>query len=321
MAILAGLDIVQIGGGPAAAVCGRLFADIGARVACIDPDASSPLGIHLNHGKTVVADDAAARAAIEAADLVICEGRPCELRAQRYGLDAIRRINPGAAIVAISPFGQTGPKADEPATDLTLFFASGIARMLTGQVDDPGEPPIRPVGEQSAFIGGIAAACAGMHAILRGKAAPGPLIDVSMQEALATVTITELARAGLSGRSWSRKRLADGNGATVCILPARDGYAAISPRDDHQWAAWLTVMGSPDWGSDPRFATKPDRVANWDALYALMSAWSRQYDKQAIADIAQAAHVPSFPLREPAEQLGSPQLDFVRAGGAPGRGL
>ena len=39
-----------------------------------------------------------------------------------------------------------------------------------------------------------------------------------------------------------------------------------------------------------------------------MSAWSRQHDKQAIADLAQAAHVPSFPLREPAEQLASAQL-------------
>ena len=72
----------------------------------------------------------------------------------------------------ISPFGQTGPRAEEPATDLTLFFASGIARMLTGQVDDLTEPPIRPVGEQSAFIGGLAAACAGMHAALARAPAP-----------------------------------------------------------------------------------------------------------------------------------------------------
>src|SRR5262249_49196018 len=54
---------------------------------------------------------------------------------------------------------------------------------------------------------------------------------------------------------------------------------------------------------------KPDRVANWDALHALMSAWSRHYDKQWIANAAQAAHVPSFPLREPAEQFVSPQLE------------
>ncbi|HYZ42720.1 MAG TPA: CoA transferase, partial [Stellaceae bacterium] len=105
------------------------------------------------------------------------------------------------------------------------------------------------------------------------------------------------------------KRVADGNGATATILPARVGYVAISPREERQWAAWLTVMGSPDWGRDPRFATKPDRVANWDALYALMSHWSRQHDKQWIADAAQAAHVPSFPLLEPAEQLASPQLE------------
>ncbi|HZU89879.1 MAG TPA: CoA transferase [Stellaceae bacterium] len=306
MSLLAGLEIVQIGGGLAAAVCGRLFADAGARVGCIDPDASTPLARHLNAGKTIVPGGPAARAAIGTADLIVLEGGPRELRARSRDPGTVRRVNDRAALVVISPFGQNGPKADDPASDLTLFFASGIARMLTGQVDDLDEAPIRPAGLQSAFIGGLAAACAGMHAVMAGP--PGVTIDVSIQEALATLAATELARAGRGGKSWSRRRLLDGNGATVCILPARDGFVAISPRDDHQWAAWLTVMGSPDWGRDPHFATKPDRVANWDALYALMSAWSRQYDKQAIADRAQAAHVPSFPLREPAEQLRSPQL-------------
>jgi crotonobetainyl-CoA:carnitine CoA-transferase CaiB-like acyl-CoA transferase len=304
MSLLAGLAIVQLGGGLAAAVCGRLFADVGARVSCIEPDNSTPLACHLNHGKTLVAA-AARRAALTAADLIVCDGGPRELRARQHDPATLRAINPTAALVAISPYGQSGPEADAPASDLTLFFASGIARMLTGQVDDLGEAPIRPVGEQSAFLGGLAAACAGMHAVMAG---PVAVIDVSIQEALATVAITELARAGHGGRSWSRRRLTDGNGATVCILPARDGYAAISPRDDHQWTAWLGVMGAPDWGIDPRFAAKPDRVANWDALHRLMSAWSREYDKQAIADLAQAAHVPSFPLREPAEQLTSAQL-------------
>ncbi len=247
----------------------------------------------------------AGRIAIAAADLIVCEGRPQQLRALQYDAASLRRLNASAALVYISPFGQTGPKADDPATDLTLFFASGIARLLTGQVDDLSEAPIRPVGEQSAFIGGLAAACAGMHAAL---AAPGAIVDVSIAEALATVAITELARAGLTGNARPRKREADGNGATVTILPASDGYVAISPREERQWTAWLSVMGSPDWGSDPRFATKRDRVANWDALHAVMSAWSRQYGKQWIADRAQAAHVPSFPLREPAEQLNSPQL-------------
>src|SRR5881392_1853156 len=115
-----------------------------------------------------------------------------------------RRLNQTAAIVAISPFGQAGPQSDDPATDLTLFFASGIARMLTGQVDELDEAPIRPVGEQSAFIGGIAAACAGMNAVLLGRAEPEPVIDVSIHEALATLAISELVRAGVTGRIWSR---------------------------------------------------------------------------------------------------------------------
>ena len=301
MSLLTGFRVVQVGQGLAAAVCGRLLADVGADVMCIDPDASTLLTTYLNHGKPGVTGDALATA-----DVIVCEGRPATLRSHQRDADALRRVNPATALVFISPFGQTGPRANDPASDLTLMYSSGIARLLTGQVDDLAEAPIRPVGEQSAFIGGLAAACAAMHAAQPHMS--GAVVDVSIEEALATMAMGELTSAGLHGRSRSRKRVTDGNGATVCILPARDGYTAISPREDRQWASWLVAMGSPDWGSDPRFATKADRVANWDALHALMSAWSRGHDKQWIADTAQAARVPSFPLRELAEQLESPQL-------------
>jgi crotonobetainyl-CoA:carnitine CoA-transferase CaiB-like acyl-CoA transferase len=287
MALLTGLSVAQLGGGLAAAVAGRLFADMGARVTVSGADRTSPLAAHLNDGK--------AEAPFAQADLILCQDGP--------DLAAIRAVNAVAPVVMISPFGQG---VGEPATDLTLHYASGIARLLTGQVDDLAEAPIRPVGEQSAFIGGLAAACAGMHAVLAPE--PGAVIDVASREALATLAMTELTRAGLTGRAGSRKRLTDGNGATVCILPASDGYAAISPREDKQWEAWLMAMGNPDWGREPRFATKADRVANWDALHALMSDWSRQHPKQWIADTAQAAHVPSFPLMDLAEHFASPQL-------------
>ena len=302
MAVLDGFRAVQLGPGLAAAVCGRVLADLGADVFRIHPDRSRPLAAYLNDGP-LLSDSPSALAA---ADLIVCEGSPKALREAGYDAETLRRHNQNAAIVVIAPFGQTGPRAEEPANDLTLFFTSSIARMLTGQVDDLSEPPMRPVGEQSAFLGGLAAACAGMHAALVQN---GSVVDVSIQEVLATLAITELTRAGKAGgSSWSRRRIGDGNGATVCILPAIDGYAAISPREDRQWAAWLVAMGSPAWGSDSRFVTKKDRVANWDALHALMSDWSRDKPKRWIAETAQAAHVPSFPLCEPAEHLDSPQL-------------
>ena len=305
MRVLDGFRVVQIGPGLAAAVCGRLFADVGATVTRIDPDRSTPLAEHLNNGPT----ESDATQAIAAADLIVCEGSPAALRQTGHAPETLRLANKRAALVLISPFGQTGPRAEEPATDLTLFFASGISRMLTGQVDDLDESPMRPVGEQSAFLGGLAGACAGMHAALLND---GPVVDVSIHEALATLAMTELVRAGQTGSSWSRKRLADGNGATVCILAASDGYAAISPREDRQWASWLEAMGSPAWGYEAHFATKADRVANWDALHALMSGWSRNHTKQWIAQTAQAAHVPCFPLREPADHLDSEQLRHRR---------
>ena len=296
MSVLAGLRVAQLGDGLAAAVCGRLFADAGAAVGAAGASHATPLEEYLNHGKGSIA--------IEDADVIVVEGGPAALAVAGHNEAALRRLNRHAAIVLISPYGQIGPQADDPATDLTLICASGIARLLTGQVDDLSEPPIRPVGHQSAFLGGLAGACAGMHAV---QAKAPAVVDVSIQDALSTIAVTELTRAGVSGKKWPRRRVADGNGATVCILPASDGFTAISPREDKQWTAWLAAMGSPEWGNDPRFRTKPDRVANWDSLHALMSEWSRHHTKQWIADTAQAARVPSFPLRELHEQLDTPQ--------------
>ena len=296
MSILTGLKVAQLGDGLAAAVCGRLFADAGAAVGPVGAQSRTLLETYLNHGKS--AGD------IATADLIVAEGGPAALSVQGYDAATLRGKNPKATIVLIGPYGQAGPQADDPATDLTLMCASGISRLLTGQVDDLSEAPTRPVGHQSAFLGGLAAACSGMQAL---QAAEPAVVDVSIQEALATIAVTELTRAGVSGKKWPRRRVADGNGATVCILPASDGFTAISPREDKQWASWLKAMGSPAWGDDPRFRTKPDRVANWDALHALMSEWSRQHTKQWIADTAQAARVPSFPLKELHEQLDTPQ--------------
>ena len=60
MTLLAGLNIVQLGDGPAAAVCGRLFADIGATVTTIGADHSTPLAEYLNHAKPPAPPDALA---------------------------------------------------------------------------------------------------------------------------------------------------------------------------------------------------------------------------------------------------------------------
>ena len=180
MSLLSGFRLVQLGPGRAAAVCGRLFADSGASVATFGARSDSVADAHFNGGKTPIAE-AGLPSALATANLIVAEGGPAVLAARGWCGVGLRAAAPNAALVLISPYGQTGPWADAPATDLTLFYASGIARLLTGQVDDLSEPPIHAIAEQSAIIGGAAAACAGMHAaLLDGHPATA---DVSIHEA------------------------------------------------------------------------------------------------------------------------------------------
>ncbi len=317
--VLESIDVLQMGPSLAASVAGRILADLGAAVTTVavdessGPGVSSPLRRFLDSNKmpsalALDADPDVLRSAIHASDLTIFGLAP-------GWLDALR-LNPSALggeetpLVYLTPFGLSGPKRDQQATDLTSTAASGIARLLAGPVENPeSSAPLRAVGEQSAYIAGITAACAAMQALLhRQRSGAGDVIDVSIQEAMACMAVRELAQAGAGRGDTPRRRVADGGGATVTILPTRDGHVAISPRERHQWAAWLEVMGAPEWADDARFAEHAARVENWDALHDLLSDWSRDRDKESIAELAQAAHVPSFPLRRPDEHLNSRQL-------------
>ena len=307
------VQVLQIGPGLAAAVASRLLGDLGAPVTTIDPPRSSPLARFLDAGKPAnglsldTPGDALA-SAIAASDITIVGLDPSRLEALHLTPQALTLE--GTILAYITAFGLNGPRRDHAATDLSSTAASGIARLLAGPVDDPTvAAPLRAVGRQSAFIAGITAVCAALPALLqRQRSGEGDVIDVSTQEALACMAVRELAQAGNGRGDTPRRRVADGGGATVTILPTNDGHVAISPREPHQWAAWLKVIGNPAWGKDPRFAEQVGRIRHWDELHGLLSEWSRMRDKESIAASAQAAHVPSFPLRTPTEHLHSKQL-------------
>ena len=250
MSVLAGFEVVQIGDGMAAAVCGRLFADVGARVVCIDGDPSTPLGATSQPWQDASFPAIGERGRGDRGRRSDRLRRPAS-RASRAAIrcrDALRRLNPTAAIVAISPFGQTGPKADDPATDLTLFFASGIAR----HADRPGRRSRRgadPPGRRAIGLYRRHRRRLRRHARGAGGPSPAPSIDVSIQEALATLAITELARAGLD-RQELVAQAADRR-------QRRHGHASCrratgTPRSRRatiiSGPPGSTVMGSPDWG-------------------------------------------------------------------------
>ena len=308
--LLSGLSVVELGPGLAGAVCGRSFAEAGADVVRQSAGAETDNAwLAVNDGKRRPADPAEIDRRLRSANLVIVDATPAGANAAQVLIDRARVENPDALIVSITPFGLTGPNAGFKGGDLVSFHASGMGRLLTGQVEDPeSEPPVRAAGNQSAFIAGATAACASMLALAGETSCRGALIDVSTQEALACMAVRELAAPAYGKPSQSRRRDGDGGGSTVTIIPASDGFVAISPREERQWRAWLGVMGDPDWGAEERFATKAARAEHWDALHKLISEWSATRPKQWIYEAGQDAHVPSFPLATPGDLLSSPQL-------------
>lgn len=317
--LLDGLRILEVGESLAVAVCGRMFAELGAEVLQIR---GSEAEQHAASRETRLAREVVDALKLEVepprleelaadVDLVLTGGQPGDLEERGWLPEQLRTHASDAVIAAITPFGLTGPHRDWLGGDLVTFHASGVARLLLGPVESAeAEPPVRAAGEQSEFIAGIAAACAAMQALYQRDAAHGEPtdLDISAQEAMAILPAREHSMPGYGMLSLSREKRADVLGASY-ILPASDGYVAISPREEHQWIAWSAVMGSPEWVSDPRFATHTDRLRQADELFPFMSRWTRERTKAEITAAAQAAHIPCFPVNGPLDVLDELQIE------------
>ncbi len=192
-------------------LAGRMLADLGAEVVLVEPPSGSPsrsLGPFTeghegdpehslwfwsyNHGKRSVAldlDSGDGRAALKelarGADVVIESDDPGAMTARGLGPDDLLAINPSLVYTSISPFGQTGPKADWRATDLTIVGA-GMQLKLMGDED---RPPVRIPLDQAFLHASAEAAAATMVALYdRNRSGLGQHIDVSAQQAILQAT-------------------------------------------------------------------------------------------------------------------------------------
>jgi len=68
------------------------------------------------------------------------------------------------------------------------------------------------------------------------------------------------------------------------------------------WARCAEALGHPEWCEDPRFATNQARMANRDALEAVMNATSDW------VEVLEAAGVPCGPVYDYAQMFADPQV-------------
>jgi crotonobetainyl-CoA:carnitine CoA-transferase CaiB-like acyl-CoA transferase len=275
---LAGIRVLDLAT-PAAEIAGRVFADLGAEVIKIEPPGgcASRRTPPFERGKegdlegslywrafglgkrSVVLDleraDERARflALVRGADVLIESFTPGTLDALGLGYAALSRENESLLHVSVTPFGQSGPFASGPASDLTLAAAGGLLNLQ----GDRDRPPV-PVGwPETSHHGAVQAAADAILALFeRRRTGLGQHLDSSMQAAVVWTLLFATGHSTLYGEDipgWGEKR----GDPPPQLLPGlvipnmarcQDGFVAMT--------LVLGEVGARSFGSLMRFAAE-----------------------------------------------------------------
>ena len=344
--LLRGVKVLDVGEGVSGPYAARTLAWLGADVVKVEPpggDASRRMGpfpggvphpeksalfLALNAGKrgvTLDLDSEEGRVrfrALAAESRIVVDNHPAEWMSERgVGYGELVAVRGDIILCQVMPFGNWGPYAGYNAGDLSLFHMSANAHGMLGPVEDPNsEPAIRAGGYQAEQVAGMAAATSTLTALFAARmSGRGCHIVVSSFEAMATQAIAGLSNIAFGGESPTRN-LAEVREASIGgqvsaiggVLPCNDGFVAISPREDAQWARWLELMGNPGWSDDPKFNTRDARQKNAGELWLLLSEWTSQRSKQDIAREGQRRRIPCFPVNTVKDLMTDPHLEDRR---------
>ncbi|HEX2172275.1 MAG TPA: CoA transferase, partial [Dehalococcoidia bacterium] len=167
------------------------------------------------------------------------------------------------------------------------------------------------IGDTGAGLQLALIALAGLER--RRQTGQGVVIDMSQLEAAATFVGPALLDAAVNGTRFvaSGNLLPDREAAPHGAYPTagEDRWIAIAVLEEAQWRVLAREMGRPTLATDPRFATAADRIANVEALDALVAGWTRDQVAEELAARLQAIGVPAGPIQESNELYGrDPQL-------------
>jgi benzylsuccinate CoA-transferase BbsF subunit len=328
-----GLAVLELGSGAAGPVATRYLAEQGARVVRIEsskrpdflrvlfltPDSKhgldgSPMYVLLNPEKESVAINMAepegvalVKRLVEWADVVAENFSPGVMA--KWGLDweGVRALRPDAILVSGCLFGQTGPQRKYPG-----FGGQGSAiagfNHLTGWPDREAHGPYGTITDS---LSPRYVATALVAALLeRRRTGKGRHIDVSQIECAVYSLSEMIVRQSADGegevRRGNRSERAAPHGAYPCR--GEDAWIAIAVEDDAAWAALVSVLGDPEWASDPALERVEGRLAAEAEIDERLARFTREHDALALAERLQAAGVPAGPVQSFADLLDDPQL-------------
>ncbi|HEX5474099.1 MAG TPA: CaiB/BaiF CoA-transferase family protein [Vicinamibacterales bacterium] len=324
---LAGVTVVSLEQAVAAPFATRQLADLGARVIKIERPGTGDFArgydrtvkglssyfVWLNRSKESVTLDLTRLEArrvladlLDRADVFVQNLAPGAAERLGVGAAALRARRPRLIACSISGYGSTGPFRDRKAYDLLVQGETGLVS-ITGDAESPAK-----VGISIADIAAGMYAYSGILTALlqRERTGAGAHVDVSLFDALGEWMSQPAYVAEYSGRAPGRHGVRHASIAPYGAFASADGTPVLlGIQNEREWTRFCAdVLGTPDLARDPRFASNPDRVANRDALEAIVETALRTLTAAAMVERLERAGIACARLNGVAGFLAHPQL-------------
>ncbi|MCZ2412973.1 MAG: CoA transferase [Burkholderiales bacterium] len=228
--------------------------------------------------------------------------------AARLGLsyETLAPKHPGLIVCDISGYGSDGPYRDKKAYDLLIQSESGFLS-VTGTPDD--------MAKAGCSIADIAA---GMYAysnilaalIERGRSGHGRRIDVSMLESMVEWMGFPMYYAFEGAAPPPRAGAAHATIYPYGPFPTGDGRSVmLGLQNEREWQVFCTkVLGEPELATDERFSANSRRVANREALRAIIVARFARLDAAQLVALLDEAQIANAQVNGMPEVWAHPQL-------------
>jgi crotonobetainyl-CoA:carnitine CoA-transferase CaiB-like acyl-CoA transferase len=229
----------------------------------------------------------------------------------RHGLDyaTLAKANPRLVYCSITGFGQDGPYRDRPGYDFMIQGLGGLMS-VTGERDDlPGGGPQKVGVAVSDLFTGMYATSAILGALLhRERGGGGQHIDMALLDVEVAMLANLTSSYFVSGVAPGRMGNAHLNIMPYNVFRASDEFLIIAVGNDSQFASFCRVLGVPEWSSDARFSTNPERVGNRDLLVGMISERLRTRTAREWLAALEPSGVPCGPINSLSQVFDDPQV-------------
>lgn len=330
MGDLDGILVVSLEQAVAAPHATARLADAGARVIKVErPEGDFARGydalvhgesayfVWANRGKESVAldlrqadDMALMRRMVAAADVFVQNLAPGAAGRLGLGAQALCAAHPGLIHVSISGYGEDGPYRDAKAYDMLIQGESGLI-----SINGTPEGPARVGISVCDIAAGENAFSAILQALVgRARTGRGRAVEVSLFHTMADWMNVPWLQAHYGGRPPGRVGVRHPSIAPYGAFACTDGLVLLSVQNDREWQSLCTrVLGRPDAATDPDCATNAARVANRDAVDAMVASALAPFSREEAITRLTAAGIACGRVSDMADLTAHPQARRVAA--------